>query len=312
VVPIRDELNALEGFFARVVPVLESCAEDYEIVCVNDGSRDGSLDLLREQQVKNPHLVIVDLTRNFGKESALTAGLDQARMNAVIPIDADLQDPPEVIPEMVARWQEGFDMVYGKRRDRSSDGFLKRWTAGLFYRLYNALAEDPIPPDTGDFRLMDRRVVQAVLLLQERNRFMKGLFNWVGYRSVAVEYERESRTGGESKFSFFSLWNFALDGITASTILPLRFASYFGLVVSIFALAYFVALLVKIFIYGRDLPGYASLMLGQLLIGGVQLMAIGIIGEYLGRLVQETKKRPLYLIREVLEGQGGQKQAPES
>lgn len=307
VVPMHDEQEVLESFFARVEPVLAGCCEDYEIVCVDDGSRDATLEGLQAHQRRNPRIRIVALSRNFGKEAALSAGLDHCRMAGVVPMDADLQDPPEVIPQLVERWCEGFDVVYGRRADRSSDGWVKRLTARWFYRVYNAFADVAIPPDTGDFRLMDRRVVEALRLLHERNRFMKGLFSWVGFRQTAVEYAREPRVAGETKWRLWGLWNFALDGITASTTLPLRLASYIGLLVSLFAAAYFVLLLAWIFFSGRDLPGYASLMLGQLLLGSVQLLSLGVIGEYLGRIYQESKRRPLYLVDRVLAAQDEQK-----
>ena len=298
---MHDEEEVLDTFFARVEPVLEACAADYEIVCVDDGSKDATLDGLRKHRERNGKIRVVTLSRNFGKEAALTCGLEHARLQGIIPMDADLQDPPEVIPMMVAKWQEGFEVVYGTRSDRSSDGFLKRFTANLFYRVHNAMADWPIPPDTGDFRLMDRRVVDALALLEERNRFMKGLFAWVGFRQVSVEYAREERAAGTTKWNLWKLWNFALDGITASTTLPLRMASYGGMLVASFTALYFVGLVGWIFYFGRDMPGYASTQLTQLLIGSFQLMALGAIGEYLGRLYQEVKRRPLYLVDEVLE-----------
>jgi glycosyltransferase involved in cell wall biosynthesis len=298
---MHNEEEVLATFFERVVPVLEGCADDYEIVCVDDGSRDATLEGLRKHRESNRKIRVVALSRNFGKEAALTCGLQHARMQGIIPIDADLQDPPEVIPSMVEKWREGYEVVYGTRSDRSSDGILKRWSANLFYRVHNALADWPIPPDTGDFRLMDRRVVDALALLEERNRFMKGLFAWVGFRQISVEYARDARAAGETKWNLWKLWNFALDGITASTTIPLRLASYGGLIVATFTALYFVGLLGWIYYFGRDMPGYASLQLSQLLIGSVQLMALGAIGEYLGRLYQEVKRRPLYLVDEVLE-----------
>ncbi len=298
-VPMYNEEEVLETFFSRVIPILETCTKDFEIVAVNDGSTDGTLLGLLALQKAEPRLIIVDLTRNFGKEQALTAGLEHCRYQTVLPIDSDLQDPPEVIPQFVEKWQEGYDMIFGTRCDRSSDSWFKRTSASLFYRFYNAIADVPIPANTGDFRLMDRVVVDAVLKLKERNRFMKGLFGWVGFHQCSVEYSREVRVAGSTKWRLWQLWNFALDGITASTTMPLRLASYFGLLVSGVAFSYALFLILRVMVWGRDVPGYASLMVGILLLGGVQLISLGVIGEYLGRLYQETRRRPLFLVREI-------------
>ncbi len=296
VVPMYNEAAGLDTFFARVEPVLEAVSGNYEILCVNDGSRDGTLPALLDHRARNPRIKVIDLARNFGKEQALTAGLDAAVGDAVIPMDADLQDPPELIADFVGKWREGFDVVYGVRRSRDSDSPAKRATARLFYRLFNRLTALPIPENTGDFRLMDRRVVEALRSLPERNRFMKGLFSWVGFRQTGVAYDREARAAGSSKWNYWRLWNFALDGITGFSTVPLRLWSYAGAAVALIAFLYAAFLIIRTIVLGIDVPGYASLMVVILFLGGVQLISLGVIGEYLGRLYHEAKQRPTYLV----------------
>ena len=302
VVPMHNEAEVLELFFGRLCPVLEALTADlgrpYEIVCVNDGSTDGTLAALLRHRRDNPAIKIVDLSRNFGKDVALTAGLDHASGAAVVPIDADLQDPPEVIPELFAKWLEGYDVVYASRRSRDGDGPVKRLTAGWFYHCYNRLADVAIPHDTGDFRLMDYRVVEAVRRLPEHNRFMKGIFSWVGFRQTGVPYARERRGAGESKWRLWQLWNFALDGITASSTLPLRIWSYLGLAGALFALCYGAFLVLRTLITGVDVPGYASIMVAVLFFGALNLIGLGVLGEYIGRIHAETLGRPLYLVQD--------------
>jgi len=295
---MHNEEAALAPFFDRLLPALEALGETFEIVCINDGSRDGTLEWLRELQKSEPRLRVIDLSRNFGKEAALTCGIDHARGDAVIPIDADLQDPPEVIGEMVRTWRLGFDVVLAQRADRSSDHFLKRKMAEWFYRLHNAISEPPIPANLGDFRLMDRRVVEALKLLPERRRFMKGLFAWVGFRQATIPYVREPRTAGESKFSGWRLWNFALEGITSFSSAPLRVWTYLGLAIALIAFAFGLFVIGRTLLFGRDLPGYASLITVVLFLGGVQLIGLGVLGEYIGRLYGEAKGRPIYIVRE--------------
>jgi len=297
VAPFYNESAVIGLFFERVEQVLVQMGVTYEIVCVNDGSRDDTLTQLVAQAARNPRIKVIDLSRNFGKEQALTAGLDHATGAAVIPIDADLQDPPELIPELVTRWRAGWDVVYGRRVDRNSDSATKRMTAGGFYRLYNWMAQVKIPANTGDFRLMDQSVVRALSGLRERNRFMKGLFAWVGFRAVNVDYVRPERAAGETSWNYWKLWNFALDGITASTTVPLRFSSYLGVAISGLAFLYALVLIIRTLIFGADVPGYASTMTVILLMGGIQLTILGVIGEYLGRMYQEVKGRPVYLVR---------------
>ncbi|MDJ0947535.1 MAG: glycosyltransferase family 2 protein [Alphaproteobacteria bacterium] len=302
VVPIYNERDGLEPLLERVEPVLDSIARPlgraYEIIIVDDGSSDGSLAALVRHRTRNPAIKILSLSRNFGKDVALTAGIDHAAGAAVVPMDADLQDPPEVIPELFAKWLEGYDMVYATRTSRGADGPFKKLSAWLFYRVHNVLAEVDIPSDTGDFRLLDRRVVEALRELPERNRFMKGLFSWVGFRQCAVSYERMARTSGRSKWQPWRLWNFGLDGITSSSTAPLRVWTYVGLAIFVFALAYAAFLIMRTLIGGVDVPGYASLMVVTLFMGGMTLLTLGIVGEYLGRIYIEVKQRPLYLVRE--------------
>ncbi|MCX5875938.1 MAG: glycosyltransferase family 2 protein [Deltaproteobacteria bacterium] len=298
VCPMYNESAVLSPFFARLLPALESTGETFEIVCVNDGSQDDTLGKLRAFQEKIPGLRVIDLSRNFGKEAALTCGIDQARGEAAIPIDSDLQDPPELIAEMVHLWKKGFDMVLAQRVDRSTDHFFKRKTAEWFYRLHNMVSDVPIAVNVGDFRLMDRRVVEALKCLPERRRFMKGLFAWVGFRQAILPYVREVREAGESKFSGWRLWNFALEGITSFSTVPLRIWTYLGSLIALIAFVFGVFLIGRTLVFGRDLPGYASLMTTVLFLGGIQLIGLGVIGEYIGRLYGEAKARPIYIIRE--------------
>lgn len=297
VVPVFNEWDNLETFYDRIAKVLEELGETFEIVFVNDGSNDDTLDVLLSLHARDDRLKIVDLTRNFGKEIALTAGIDFAAGKAVIPIDVDLQDPPEVIPKLVAKWREGYDVVYATRVSRDGESRLKKWTAHWFYRVIGRLTKFELPRDTGDFRLMDRQVVDALKQLREHHRFMKGLFSWVGFRQASVPYHREPRFAGKGKWNYWKLWNFALEGITSFSYAPLQFATYLGLLVSLSAFLYGSYLVIVTLLYGNPVPGYPSLMVAILFLGGVQLLTIGIIGEYVGRIYNETKRRPLYLVR---------------
>ena len=302
VVPMFNEHENIDAFLERIEDVLAKLVEQfsgsYEIICVDDGSTDGTTENLLSHRERNPSIKILSLSRNFGKEIALSAGLDHTTGAAVIPIDVDLQDPPEVIPILFQKWLEGFDVVYATRGTREVDGLTKRITSSWFYRVYNRLADTSIPNDTGDFRIMDKRVIDALRVLPERNRFMKGLFSWVGFRQTGVEYHREPRAYGRSKWKLWKLWNFALDAITSNSTLPLRMWSYLGLVISILAFGFAAFLIVRFFIMGVDTPGYASLMVTILFMGGINLLTLGIMGEYLGRTYTEVKARPLYLIRQ--------------
>ncbi|WP_246190389.1 glycosyltransferase family 2 protein [Pandoraea captiosa] len=298
VVPCHNEAPALDAFYRAVAPVLDRVANArFEIVCVNDGSTDDTLGALLALRREDPRIRIIDFTRNFGKEAALSAGIDEAVGDAVIPIDADLQDPPALIPVMIERWRDGAEVVLAKRTNRASDSVAKRVAAGLYYRMHNRLSEVKLPENVGDFRLMDRRVVTAIRQLPERRRFMKGLFAWVGFRTQIVEYVREPRSAGESKFSGWRLWNFALEGITSFSTVPLRCWTYIGVSLALLSLAYGSYIALRTIIHGVDVPGYASLLVGVLFLGGIQLVGIGVIGEYVGRIYYESKGRPLYLVR---------------
>jgi len=300
VAPFFNESAVVDIYYQRVTAVLEAIPDTrFELVCVNDGSRDNTLELLQCLAERDARVRVVDLSRNFGKEAALTAGLDHASGDIVIPIDADLQDPPELIPSMLAHWRQGYEVVLARRSDRSSDTFLKRATAALFYRLHNRISDIDVPEDVGDFRLMDRAVVEALQRLPERRRFMKGLFAWVGFRTITVDYARRERVAGTTKFSGWKLWNFALEGITSFSTAPLRVWTYFGFVVALAGFSYALFIIFRTIVLGIDVPGYASLLTAVLLLGGIQLAGIGMIGEYIGRIYMETKQRPVYLVRRV-------------
>lgn len=297
-VPMFNESEGIAQFFERVIPILEGITPQWEIVCVNDGSRDNTLEFIKYYHQREPRIRFVSLSRNFGKEAALSAGLDYARGQAVIPIDADLQDPPELIPEMVAKWREGFKVVLATRKKREGDGWFKRLTAHWFYRFIGRVSSVDIPENTGDFRLMDAQVVAAVRALPERARFMKGLFAWVGFSTTRIYFERPHRAAGRAKFNFRMMWRLAKDGIFSFTTLPLRISTYLGAVISMFSMGYAVFLVVRTALHGKDVPGYASIMTAVLFIGGIQLVSLGILGEYVGRVYRETKQRPLYVIEE--------------
>lgn len=298
VVPFYNEREAVDQFFAEIDPVLQAIESiRFEIVCINDGSNDGTLDKLIAASGRDKRIRVVDLTRNFGKEAALTAGIDEALGDAVIPIDADLQDPPTLIPVMIEHWRAGAEVVAAKRSNRASDSFAKRTTAALYYRVHNALSDVKLPENVGDFRLMDREVVNALRRLPERRRFMKGLFAWVGYRTVIVEYQREARRAGYSKFSGWKLWNFALEGITSFSTVPLRSWTYVGVAIAAAAFVYGAYIIGRTLWFGNPVPGYASLLSVLLFMGGIELIGIGVVGEYVGRIYHESKGRPVYLVR---------------
>lgn len=298
VVPMFNEEGTLDYLFGRLEPILEQLQCRYEIICVNDGSTDNTLEKLLQYCKKDSRIKLVNFSRNFGKDTALTAGLRYSRGQAVIPIDADLQDPPELIEGLLAKWREGYDVVYAVRSSRYGEGLGKRLTANLFYRVVNLLSETPIPKNTGDFRLLDRRVVAVLNQIPERTRFMKGLFAWVGFKQVGLNYERQPRRQGTSSWSFWKLWNFALDGITLFSTAGLKFWSYAGLVISLLAFLYALFLITRTLMHGKDVPGYASIMVTMLFLGGLQLISLGILGEYLGRVYAEVKNRPLYIVRD--------------
>jgi len=298
VVPCYNESDAIELFYQGITPILDALPEiRFEVVCVDDGSHDDTLARLLTLAVRDARFRIIELSRNFGKEAALTAGIDHALGDAVIPMDADLQDPPEVIHQLIAEWRNGAEVVLGRRVDRSSDSFLKRKTAALFYRLHNLLSGINVPEDVGDFRLMDRIVVDALRRLPERQRFMKGLFAWVGFKSVIVNYARRPRAAGGSKFSGWKLWNFAIEGITSFSTAPLKIWTYVGAVGALISFGYATFIVVRTMVRGVVVPGYASLLVVVLFLGSLQLISIGVLGEYIGRMYMETKTRPTYLVR---------------
>lgn len=298
VIAAYNEEAVLPQLHARLAAVLDGLGLATRVLYVDDGSRDGTWPALRDLAATDARVGLLRLSRNFGKELAMTAGLDLVDSDAAIVLDADGQDPPELIPEFVARWREGHDVVYGTSIAREGESWLKRGTAALFYRVINRLSATPVPADTGDFRLMSRRVLEALRGLRERQRFMKGLFAWVGFAQVAVPYRRAPRLAGGSKFNYWRLWNFALDGITGFSTVPLRVATYLGLATALLAFAYGGWIVAKTLLWGDPVQGWPTLMAVVLFLGGVQLMALGVIGEYLGRLYLEAKQRPLYLVSE--------------
>lgn len=299
IVPMYNEEENIDLFFSSVQLVLKKMPElTYEFICVNDGSQDKTLDILKTYAKKNKSIKIISFSRNFKKEQALYAGLEHCSGRAAIVMDVDMQDPPELIEEFVQKWQKGFEVVYGVRIDRNADTFFKKMTANFFYKIYNLISETKIPDNVGDFRLLDRKVIDAVLSIKEKKLFMKGIFNWVGFKSIGVPYKRQQRAAGTTKWSYWKLWNFALDGITSSTTLPLRIWTYFGGFVACFSFLYGFFIIIRTLIFGIDIPGYASLLVCILFLGGIQLLALGIFGEYIGRIFAEVKDRPLYIIDE--------------
>lgn len=303
VTPFYNEAGVVAIYFERLASVLGGLASRYEFefVCVNDGSRDATLAELLAAQPPFGRVMVVDLSRNFGKEAALSAGLDHATGDAVIPLDADLQDPPELIPQMVERWSAGAPVVLAMREDRSSDSWLKRTSAEAFYSVHNRLAHVEMPRNVGDFRLMDRSVVDVVRALPERQRFMKGLFAWAGFPSTVVTYSRPPRAAGTTKWNYRKLLNLAVEGITSFSTAPLRAATLAGAAFASVSMAYGLYIVARTLIFGVDLPGYASLLVAVLFMGGVQLLSLGILGEYVGRIYMESKHRPVYVVRAVEE-----------
>jgi glycosyltransferase involved in cell wall biosynthesis len=304
VVAVFNEADSLPLLHPRIVAALDALPGiDGRLLYVDDGSRDATWSVLRSL-AEDPRVSLLRLSRNFGKEAALTAGLDLVDEGAALILDGDGQDPPELIGEFVAKWREGYDDVYGTRLEREGERWLKRVTAHAFYRVIGLISKTPIPADTGDFRLLSPRALAALRQLRERHRFMKGLFGWVGFRRTSIEYHREPRVAGDSKFNFWRLWNFALEGITSFSTAPLRLATYLGLLTALVAFAFGVWVVIKALIWGDPVAGYPTMMSVILFLGGVQLIALGLIGEYLGRLYEESKQRPLYLVDEWLPAPG--------
>ncbi len=297
VVAARNEAEALPRLHPRIAAVLQRLdGIDGRVLYIDDGSADDTWAAMQRIAQRDARVALLKLSRNFGKEAALTAGLDQVDEGAAIILDADGQDPPELIPQFVAQWREGYDDVYGTRIQRDGEGWLKRATAAAFYRLIGRLSKTPVPADTGDFRLLSPRALAALKQLRERHRFMKGLFGWVGFNRISVPYRREARLAGRSKFGFWKLWNFALEGITSFSTAPLRVATYLGVATALLAFVYALWVVVKALLWGDAVAGWPTMMAVILFLGGVQLVALGLIGEYLGRLYDEAKQRPLYLV----------------
>ena len=297
IAPIYNEEGNISLFYDSVSSVLEKTDLDWKILFINDGSSDKSEQILLELCKNNNKTQLLNFTRNFGKESALTAGLDYANSDAVIPIDTDLQDPPELILEMIKYWQKGFDIVYARRASRKGESFLKIITARLFYRFINSFSDISIPKNVGDYRLLSKNVVDDINKMREKNRFMKGIFSWVGYPSKEILFVRDERNSGESSFNFFKLFNFALDGITSFSVAPLRLFFYLGLLIMFLSFSYAGFIIITTLLYGANIPGYASLLVVVLFLGGLNLFAIGVVGEYVSRIYQESKGRPIYLIK---------------
>lgn len=300
IVPCYNESESIDAFFDKTVPILEKIGVTFEVICINDGSRDNTMERLLDQKKVHPQVKIIDFSRNFGKDAAITAGLDFSEGKCAIPMDCDLQDPPELIEKMVEEWRKGSDVVLARRSDRSTDGFLKRITADIFYDVYNKVADYPLPKNVGDFRLIDRKVLDILKTFPERTRFMKGLFSYPGFRIAYVDYIRPSRAKGETKWSYWKLWNYAIDGITSFSTFPLKICSYIGLLVTVCAFARGLWITFRVMIQGIDVPGYASLMTAILFLSGVQMIFLGVIGEYIGRIYIETKQRPIYIVKNIV------------
>ena len=310
IVPVFNEEESIDLFLNEIEPALDMAGLRFEVVFVNDGSRDNTLAHLLDRSNRDRRVKIVNLSRNFGKEAALTAGIDHAQGDVLVPMDIDLQDPPELIARFVEQWRHGYDIVYGVRSSRNRDTLAKRLSAGWFYRVFNSMSPVRIPANVGDFRLVDRRAVEVLRRLPERNRFMKGLFAWVGFNAIGVSYERPQRAAGTSKFNLWRLWNFALDGVVSFSTVPLRASFYVGVAIAAVAVLYAMFILTRVLILGIDTPGYASLLIAVLLLGAIQLLSLGVIGEYLGRLFLEVKGRPIYVVEGVYEE--GEPRTPEA
>jgi glycosyltransferase involved in cell wall biosynthesis len=300
VVPFYNESQSVDIFFKKVIPILRKIKFSFEIMCINDGSKDDTLLKLIAAKNNISEIKIIDFSRNFGKDAAMTAGMDYAEGKCVIPMDCDLQDPPDLIAEMIDKWKDGADVVLAQRVDRSKDTFFKRFTSGLFYKIYNLLSELPLPENVGDYRLMDRKVVDIIKKFPERKRFMKGLFAFPGFKNAYVKYDRPVRKKGSSKWSYWRLWNYAIEGITSFSTSPLRVWMYFGIFVTLLAFIRGGWIIFKTLFFGIDMPGYASLSVTMLFLGGVQLISLGLIGEYIGRIYMESKQRPIYIIRDII------------
>ncbi len=298
-IPAYNEEEVLTKLYRRLDEVLLTLPKyEWEILFVNDGSKDNTLLLIKKLWQTDKRISYLDLSRNYGKETAMIAGLDHALGDAVILIDADLQDPPELIPEMIEHWESGFDDVYAKRKNRLGETRLKKYTARVFYKLLKKLTKIPIQENTGDFRLLDRRCVEALKQLRETQRYTKGMFSWIGFNKKEILFDRDPRAAGESKWNYIKLFDLAIEGITSFTTAPLRMSSFLGGIISVLAFIYMIIVIIKTLVYGEAVQGYPSLMVAILFLGGIQLLSLGIIGEYIGRIFNETKRRPLYFVDE--------------
>ena len=298
VAPCYNEEDVIDIFLEKIFAVLTELNKSYEIVFVNDGSSDRTLEILITKAEEYDAIRVINLSRNFGKEAALSAGLDMTFGEVVVPIDVDLQDPPDLILDFVKKYEEGYDVVVGKRVDRTTDSFAKRISAETFYKLHNKISDIEIPNNVGDYRLMSRRVINELKRLPETQRFMKGLFSWLGFKTAIVEYKREARVAGETSFNGWKLWNFALDGITSFSTAPLRMWLYIGITLASISFVYGFFIILKTLIFGISSPGYASIITIILFLGGIQLIGIGMLGEYVGRIYIESKNRPIYIIED--------------
>ena len=299
VTPAYNEAENLGEFYSRVINATDNLNLEIEIIYINDGSQDSTIDIITKQRQIDNRITIIDLSRNFGKEIALTAGLDYSSGDAVIVIDADLQDPPELIPKLVEKWREGYDVVNAKRIKRKGESLLKKVMSYIYYRLLFYLSDINVPRDTGDFRLLNKNALDALLKLREKHRYMKGLFVWVGFKQKEIEYEREARFRGKTKWGFFSLFNLAFDGLTSFSIMPLRLASTIGFLSALIGFFYGAVIVFKTLFFHEPVAGFTSLVVLVTFFGGIQLLSIGIIGEYIGRIFNETKNRPLYVVKNI-------------
>ena len=301
IVPAFNENKTIEEFYARLSMAMNAIQQNYEIVFINDGSQDDTLSIMKRLQDKHGIITIVDLSRNFGKEIATTAGIDTAKGDATVIIDADLQDPPELIEKLIEKWSEGYDVVYAQRKQREGETWLKKRSAELFYRLMQKLGPVKLPINTGDYRMMSEEATEAVKQLREHNRFMKGIFAWIGFPSVGVTYNRDPRYAGETKWNYIKLWSLAIDGITSFTIAPLKLATYLGITIAAASIFYAIYIIFKTLVIGEAVRGFPTLSILILFLGGIQLIFLGVIGGYLGRIFNETKNRPLYFTKQVLQ-----------
>ena len=298
-IPAYNEQETLELLHNRLIKLADNNKSyDFEFLFINDGSRDKTLEIIKKYAKNDNRIAYVNLSRNFGKEIAMMAGFDYVTGDATVIIDADLQDPPELIPEMIKYWEDGYDDIYAKRNSRQGETWFKKMSSQWFYRILQKSTSIPIQIDTGDFRLLDRRCIEALKQIRESQRYTKGMFSWIGYKKKEITYDRDPRVAGDSKWNYFKLINFAIDGITSFTTAPLRISSFFGFIISLIAFIFIVIVIVKTALFGDPVSGYPSLMAVVLFLGGIQLVSLGIIGEYIGRIFNETKQRPLYFIEE--------------